>query len=288
MPLMGIVTIVMVPLIVYIISLLSLIFFGYEFNFFHLISFKKNNSSPAKSAEELSYQTEMLKVLAILKKENETLASSMLQSRIDFENMKSTLTSRDVKYITTNLNEMTISGTSEGVESQVQGAIEDSVYTEVKKPESYYNNDEEEGEGLESDKCLVKPVETSLNESVCEEVVKYVSNASNKNKKLMEKNELLQYENQKLKEMIFYKKANDSIIECHDMDDKEDYGKENRGVLATNTGYSNHVTIGLSKSVKRSSTFGCMRSLKSSYVKDISDTDFGDDDEDILVILDEK
>jgi len=231
----------------------------------------------------------MLKVLAILKKENEALASSMLQSRIDFESMRNTITYKDVKSITTNMKEMTISGSSEmgeGVESQVKCAIEDSVYTEVKKPESYYSNEDEEIP--ESEKSLTKATETSVNESVCEEVVKYVSNSSNKTKKLMEKNELLQYENQKLKEMIFYKKANESITECHDLDDKQDYGKENRGVLANNTGYSNQISIGLSKSVKRANNFSCLRSLKNSYVKDISDNDFGDDDEDILVILDEK
>lgn len=283
-PLMAVVTIVMVPLLFYVISLFSLVFFGYEFNFFHLISFKKSSHQP--NAESLAQQSELLKILAVLKKENEIIAQGMLQSRID---QNGCVVGKDqVKYITTNLKEMTISGASD---------IVDSIYTksqtEVKKPDSYYNEPEEEKVSIDS--SLIKPAETSLNESICEEVVKYVNNSSTKTMKLLERNELLEFENLKLKEMIFYQRGNDqeSIMGCSGLDLDLDDDKENcSGVLVNNVGYSNHVSIGHSKSINRQQQRqrqnNSMRSLKNSYVKDISDTDFGDDDEDILVILDEK
>lgn len=266
---MAVVTLVMVPLVFYVISLLSLVLFGYEFNFFHLISFKKSKTNN----EDLTQQTELLKILAVLKKENEIIASNMLQSRMDAEPKK------NVRSITSGVKAMTISNTSEG-DTNIQNlnAVEDSAYVD-KKPDSYYNDPEP----LENEKPD-ETTNTSVNESICEEVVKYVNNSTKKASKLMEKNEILQYENKKLKDMIFYQRANQSITECDPSENKENMIM----VSNINQAYStpSQISIGLSKTVKRHNN--SLRSLKNSYIKDISDTDFGDDDEDILVILDEK
>ena len=43
MPLLIIVTIIIVPFSIFIISFLSLVLFGYEFNFFRLVSLRKRN-----------------------------------------------------------------------------------------------------------------------------------------------------------------------------------------------------------------------------------------------------
>lgn len=262
MPLMTVVTIVIVPISIYMMSLLSLVLFGYEFNFFHLISFKKNNNS-----EQLAQQAELLKVLAVLKRENETIAQEMIRSREDAQ--KNTLPG-----ITQGVKDLTLSTSSDIVPIMTFRSIEDSHYCE-KKPDPYYTEPI-----LEDEK--EKPHETSVNESICEEAVKYVNNTSqiqSKLREVKEKNDVLAYENKKLKEMIFYHKANQSITESVDNSEEN---KENRPM---NYHSSNTVYIGNSRNAKK---FGTPRSLKNSFVKDISDTDFGDDDEDIVVILDEK
>ena len=46
-PLIIGVTVIGVPSLLYVISLLSLVLFGYEFNFFHLISFRKSQQPQA-------------------------------------------------------------------------------------------------------------------------------------------------------------------------------------------------------------------------------------------------
>ena len=43
MPLLIIVTIIIVPFSIFIILFLSIVLFGYEFNFFHLVSLRKRN-----------------------------------------------------------------------------------------------------------------------------------------------------------------------------------------------------------------------------------------------------
>lgn len=268
MPLMAGVTVVIVPIAIYMMSLLSLVIFGYEFNFFHLISFKK--SASAEKTNEIAQQTELLKILSVLKKENEIIANNMIQSRCQTEQQH-----QAIKALPQTFDRLTMSTHSdiETVHKQeTSKPIDDSQYIE-KKPDPYYTEpilEEERPAG-----------ETSLNESVCEEVVKYLNNSSKCQSKLQEKNEILAYENKKLKEMIFYQKANESI--------NEEENKENRVHVSTplseQYNRSNTVVIGGSKSVKKC---GSVRSLKNSFIKDISDTDFGDDDEDILVILDEK
>ncbi len=258
---MTVVTIIIVPVSIYIVSLLSLVLFGYEFNFFHLISFKKNNN-----AEQLAQQTELLKILSVLKKENEVIAQEMIRSREDQQK-------NSLPGITQGVRDLTLSTSSDIVPIMTFRSVEDSHYYE-KKPDPYYTEPI-----LEQEK--EKTHETSLNESLCEEAVKYVNNTSKiqtKLREVKEKNDVLAYENKKLKEMIFYHKANQSITE----DNNDEENKENRAVNYVN---SNTVFIGNSRAVKK---FGTPRSLKNSYVKDICDNDFGDDDEDIVVILDEK
>lgn len=273
MPLMTVVTIVAVPLLVYMMSLLSLVFFGYEFNFFHLISFKKGNGN-SNNSEQLMQQTDLLKILAVLKKENEVISEKLfLNSREENSQNKKIGTSMLVPA----MKELTMSNSSD-IEpifrAETVKSIEDSIYTE-KKPDSYYNEPILEDE-------IPAESNTTVNESLCEEVVKYVNNTNKSKQKIMEKNEILEYENKKLKEMIFYQKANESIAE-----ESKEENKENCGRLpALSPICTNQILIGNSKTLRKQSN--SVRSLKNSYIKDVSDNDFGDDDEDIVVILDEK
>jgi Ser-tRNA(Ala) deacylase AlaX len=83
-PLTLIVTTCAVPILLYIVSLLSLVLFGYEFNFFHLISFRKSQNCnkteqgvtpPAIAAVEQPFNAQILSLLAKLNNENEKLCA---------------------------------------------------------------------------------------------------------------------------------------------------------------------------------------------------------------------
>lgn len=253
MPLMGVVTVILVPLLVYMMSLLSLILFGYEFNFFHLISLKKSDKGA-----ELAQQEEFLKALSLLRKENEMITASLTGSRPNFENLKS----------------LTISNNSDSTDFDSKPQpIEDSCYTE-KKPDSYYNDHELDDNDNHN---------TSLNESLTEEVDKFVKNRNKRETKLLENIEELQYENKKLKELFFYRKeeSTDEIQASIEVCSESTSTLEPPRVPTL----TNCVSIGLSKTIKKNAM---AKLMKNSYVKDISDNDFGDDDEDIVVILDEK
>ncbi len=84
-PLITLVTVILVPVTIYFMSLLSLILFNYEFNFFHLISFKKGHAPPAaatvdarqsqEAIESMNRQKkEMFRLLGMIKGETKKLA----------------------------------------------------------------------------------------------------------------------------------------------------------------------------------------------------------------------
>lgn len=280
MPLMGVVTVIMIPLLVYMMSLLSLIIFGYEFNFFHLVSLKKSS----KNSEAIS-KDEVLKLLDIVKKQNETfeaIKSKEIEKKIVYTAKKLALADS----IPITKSKMTFSQsesimantmTEPEVTSRIRtinaSSIGDSFY---QKPESYYTESEE----IEETEISTNPskYEASLNESLAEEINKLVQNTvslEQKNKKESAAKEILEFENKKLMDMICYQKMNDSA----EIDVKQ---KPNVFLSPIN-----QVSIGLSKNIKKVPS---ARSLKSSYVKttDVSDSEYGDEDEDIVVILDEK
>lgn len=282
MPLMGVVTVVMIPLLVYMMSLLSLIIFGYEFNFFHLISLKKSS----KNSESISKE-EVLKLLDIVKKQNETFEAIKGKEKANIKYIShkkpKKLALADSVPITESkmafsLSESIMANTmtaSEVSPSKIRtinaNSLDDSLY---QKPESYYTESEE----IEEIELSTNPSkhETTLNESLAEEINRLVQNTASldeKNKKEAEAKEILEFENKKLKEMICYQKMNESS----EID-------VNPTVFLSPI---NQVSIGLSKTINKNSS---ARSLKHSYVKttDVSDNEYGDEDEDIVVILDEK
>ena len=77
-PLMLIVTLIMVPLFIFMMSFLSLILFGYEFNFFHIISFKKVSKKiiDEKYISDLSRQIASEIVQELLKQKNSLAINS--------------------------------------------------------------------------------------------------------------------------------------------------------------------------------------------------------------------
>ena len=84
MPLIVMVTLIIIPLLILTFALFSMILFGYEFNFFHLISFRKNNnhnnSNTTSHVEviktiENTKKEELFKILDKLNKEKDKLNS---------------------------------------------------------------------------------------------------------------------------------------------------------------------------------------------------------------------
>jgi len=250
--------------------------------FFHLISLKKSS----KNSESISKE-EVLRLLDIVKKQNETfeaikgkekanikyilhkkpkklaLADSVpiTESKMAFSHSESIMA-----------NTMTASEVSPSkIRTINANSLDDSLY---QKPESYYTESEE----IEEIELSTNPSkhETTLNESLAEEINRLVQNTASleeKKKKEAEAKEILEFENKKLKEMICYQKMNESS----EID-------VNPTVFLSPI---NQVSIGLSKTINKNSS---ARSLKHSYVKttDVSDNEYGDEDEDIVVILDEK
>lgn len=94
-PLMILVTVVLVPFSLYFLSLISLLLFNYEFNFFHLISFKKSHAPPPPPAQQPAVgiqaperpqeaiegiekqKKEMLKLLGLIRTETRKLKYEM-------------------------------------------------------------------------------------------------------------------------------------------------------------------------------------------------------------------
>jgi len=72
-PLVALVTTVFVPVAIFIFSLLSLIVFNYEFNFFHLITFRKNRQCKNNRDEAIlkKLKEEREEILSFLKDINE-------------------------------------------------------------------------------------------------------------------------------------------------------------------------------------------------------------------------
>ena len=64
-------------------SFLSLLLFNYEFNFFHLFSLRKNKQSTASNIQKTAIQqTDLLKVLDLLKHENDQLNAEFLKESL--------------------------------------------------------------------------------------------------------------------------------------------------------------------------------------------------------------
>ena len=85
MPLIALVTIIGVPSILYMLSIFSMLVFGYEFNFFHLISFRKSSTTTTEPKEVRETATgqicndqvnaQLLALIARLNNENEKLVA---------------------------------------------------------------------------------------------------------------------------------------------------------------------------------------------------------------------
>ncbi|CAF0864434.1 unnamed protein product [Brachionus calyciflorus] len=146
LPLIGLVTTVFVPIAFVIICFLCLIFFGYDFNLFHLISFKK---SQIKVEKIESKKEELLPLLNILKTEIANLEIATLKPieclpTTENSNLNETLT-RSLKVIFERINDR---------ETQMKSEIE-SLKIENKQLQLaiQYNPDLDKSD-IEESRCL--------------------------------------------------------------------------------------------------------------------------------------
>ena len=188
-------------------------------------------------------------MMAIIHKENQTaLEHNMLKN----------------KYYKSILNTETI----KSVEVEAEAGSNQKQLTAIEQHDETF---ESEGKMCEN-----------LNESLTDNIDQLIKNKNTIIECLTKANNDLRYLNFIEKENT----GNNSELnsEINSEIEYNDY-KEKRVLRQRNRSKTKVVSIGLSKSIKKSQG---TRVTKNNYIKDISDNDYGDDDEDIVVILDEK
>jgi hypothetical protein len=178
MPLITLVTIIIVPVSVFFMSLLSMLLFNYEFNFFHLISFKKSNNSNniekqhQHELESIEQQKkDMLKLLSMVRTETQKLA-------LNYDTMKSSI--------------QTISS-ADSQQKTTTPAIQYNL-TNISDQSSINENLEHE----------------DLNKTVEKSIKHYFEKINSKEEELKAEMEALKNENKKLNEII----SNSSSLSC--------------------------------------------------------------------------
>lgn len=208
-------------------SFLSLLLFDYEFNFFHLISLRKNKQpTPTVEQQPAIQQADLFKVLDILKRENDQL---------------------NAKYLTASMT----SSTSHQVETLK--TVPHLSIEPIKKVKEKHNDS------------------IDLNESLTIGVESLIKNKKNREKELLKIIEDLTNEKKVLNEMVSsridYKELIKDTSSFLDSTSDEPFGEKV-------TYQSKIVSDDL---------------VRSTYEeKSLTDNNYADDDEDIVVILDEK
>lgn len=227
------------PILIFMMSFLSLLLFDYEFNFFHLISLRKNKKSaenpPVPQSAPAIQQSDLLKIIDILKRENDQLqaAKPMTASIANFETLKP----------------------------------------------------------VPSEKLAIEPTKQDeskidLNESLTLNVESLIQNKKQREQELLKKIENLEREKNKLKELVINQSkeklkdntANSSSSFLDSTSDESDTTNQNKKIE----------TLSPSKPTLFSSTIRHEDDMnKSNFEKSLTDNNFDDDEEDIVVILDE-
>ena len=221
-------------------SFLSLLLFDYEFNFFHLISLKKNNE---KEKNELKLKLEFAQ------KENEQLkliyenSASKKLVLMDVETLTSTATAQNKSKL-------------EAIESKKASKMEQSDIIVTKTIKKKRSNSIKTFEDLNSN-TKIDDVEKEMSRSMP------------------------------------VKPESLSLLTADPIENKGDTSSIKKQLQKHDTAApcSKIVSIGLSKTVTQglgSSESSLMESSPISFERELTDNDYGEDDEDIYVILDEK
>jgi hypothetical protein len=244
-------------------SFLSLLLFDYEFNFFHLISFRKNKKQTIVNEDNINnnqainnQQFEMLKLIDMLKKENNQLIAT--------------------KSLTNSIDTLV----------ETLRPLNQPLSIELKK-----QNEEEIEEN--TNKELV-----DLNESLTVGVESLIKNKNKREKELLKiiddlkkQNELINSTRINLKENV----KDRSMMLDSTSDEMDNLNKEQDNNIINSKFNSistpTLVQVGLSKTIKKNNSpqrnqVSTISTLE--YEDKLTDSYYADDDEDILVILDGK
>lgn len=244
-PLMFVVTSVLIPLLIFMMSLLSLLLFGYEFNFFHLISFKKSYKPATEELNALPISPQTLtETLRLINQANQQSAQmlTMLNSASPVE----TLTS----------------------------AIQQPTPIPIE-----YNTNSDDDENNES---------VDLNESISVGVKSLIENGKKRETDLLQLIEELKNKNKELSDMVSPRISTTEVIkESSNILDStsEDINLEKKieDSMRNNQNCSSRViSIGMSNTNRHSALAYEKTMLNNNFVDDDAD------DEDIVVIMDEK
>jgi hypothetical protein len=257
---MVFVTSILVPIIVFMMSFLSLLLFDYEFNFFHLISFRKNKQQTIVNENNINnnqainnQQSEMLKLIDMLKKENNQLiATKSLTNSID------TL----VETLRPLNHPLSIEPKKQNVEENTNKEIVD------------------------------------LNESLTVGVESLIKNKNKREKELLKIIDDLRKQNELINSTRINLKGNvkDRSMMLDSTSDEMDNLNKGQDINIINSKFNSISTptlvhVGLSKTIKKNNSpqrnqLSTISTLE--YEDKLTDSYYADDDEDILVILDGK
>ena len=298
-PLLTAVTIVLVTLIIFSSGFLSLLLFGYELNFFHLISFRKtpqHNIAPSPAqAPALAAAQPAPPTLAIQQEQNVEFMMKILTELKRANRMTPSSSRRQVRAVTT----LTSSETASSNDAQKKNLALEFVATESQSTGEATIDGEESGDEIEDN-----------NESLNESIIRNFELYKEKNSKEMRERELeaerKEAELKKRESEINELKRRLKLQKLQNMDKSvtsEDKLNMMMGASLSDSAEFNSmaakstdaklVSIGLSKTIRRHqqqqqqqhTNGGTVQHLPREEDDDRDEDD--DDEEDIYVILDE-
>jgi hypothetical protein len=202
-PLLIAVTLVLVVLIIFGTSFLSLLLFNYELNFFHLIKFRKTYDQPqidASQREKINMleqkQTAMLEILHYMKKENRALNARNKKYMLE---MSKPLTGATPTPHQQSIQSSTTSIDSSIMVKNIEAKSTERIYSLEPMESSELLNDDTEKETEYEQECSDDEKEENLNESLKKNFEIYKEKNIKKEKYYNEKIAELRRENMKLK-----------------------------------------------------------------------------------------
>jgi len=287
MPLIALVTAVLVPVTVFMLSLLSLIMFNYEFNFFHLISFRKNttvndNKSEAIIKKLKEEKTEFLRILNEITKQND-------RSAHDLELFIEEMQSKETSQLNTNSIQPQQQQQQQELIQSIQEALEDTKKMEHEQILKYSRYLEETENDENINRMIKENFRSLLKKLSFKEILlnKKIDDLKERNSKLS--TILNQYSIELKPDM----ERSTAIIEClpnNDLITQQQMASRNE---QENIPSSKVVSIGLSKTIVRSPSSNVERLFADcgnrvvKLTESMKSSEDDDEEEDIYVILDE-
>ena len=254
-PLLVGVTSVLVPCLIFMMSFLSMLLFGYEFNFFHLISFKKSYKPATMECNPLAISPQTLtETLRLINQANQQ--SAQMLTMLSSANPVETLTS--------------------------------AIQQPNPIPIEYNANSEDDENSNES---------VDLNESISVGVKSLIENGKKRETDLLQLIDQLKNENKTLSDLVSPRISTTEIIKesSNILDSTSDEimseKKIEHSLRSNQNSTPRVVSIGMSNTERENNELKTHMHFVSAYEKTVIDNTFADDDaddEDIVVIMDEK